>query len=107
MRSPSGNVLLTLAILGLTMGQALADPFSKGDPSIGKNLVEKSCTACHASMFGGDGSTIYTRPDHKIKNAQQLLSRIRVCNTNSGAGWYPEEETHAAAYLNMKYYHFK
>lgn len=101
------KALLALTSLMLAAGAANADPFEKGDPKIGKTLVEKSCVACHVSMFGGDGSKIYTRPDHKIKNAQQLISRVRICNTNAGAGWFPEEEMHAAAYLNQTYYHFQ
>lgn len=83
-----------------------ADPFPKGDPKVGQALISKSCTACHVSMFGGDGSKIYTRPDHKVQSATQLLARVRACNNNVGAGWFPEEEIHAAAYLNQRFYHF-
>jgi mono/diheme cytochrome c family protein len=95
-----------LALL-LAAATAHADPFAKGDPKIGKTLVDKSCVACHVSLFGGDGSAVYTRPNHKVKNAQQLASRVRICNTNAGAGWFPAEEEHVAAYLNQQYYHFK
>jgi mono/diheme cytochrome c family protein len=100
---PFAAAVLTLAMISV----AHADPFPKGDPKIGKNLVEKSCTACHVSLMGGDGSGIYTRPGHKVKNAQQLLTRIRACNTNVGAGWFADEEMNVAAYLNQNYYHFK
>lgn len=99
--------LLAVVALLTIAAPALANPFPKGDPKIGKALTEKSCNACHVSMFGGDGSKIYTRPDRKVKNPSQLESRIRACNTNVGAGWLPEEENHVAAYLNMQYYHFK
>lgn len=101
------RALLATIALSLAIAPAFADTFEKGDPRIGKTLADKSCNACHISMFGGDGSKIYTRPDRKVKNAQQLLARVRICNTNAGAGWYPEEEMHVAAYLNMNYYHFK
>lgn len=100
------TLLASIALL-LAATPLHADPFAQGDPKIGKTLVEKSCTACHVSMFGGDGSKIYTRPNRKIKTAQQLIARMRLCNTNAGAGWFPEEEMHAAAYLNQAYYHFK
>jgi mono/diheme cytochrome c family protein len=96
------------AVLVLSMiSVAHADPFPKGDPKIGKTLVEKSCTACHVSLMGGDGSKMFTRPDHKVKNAQQLLTQIRACNTNVGTGWFGDEEMDVAAYLNQNYYHFK
>lgn len=84
-----------------------AAPFENGDPKIGEELLNKSCNSCHVSMMGGDGSKIYTREKRIVKNAQQLASRIATCNANSGAGWFPEDETHVAAYLNEKYYKFK
>ncbi|HEX7972250.1 MAG TPA: cytochrome c [Thiobacillus sp.] len=86
---------------------AHAAPVAKGDPRIGKALHDKTCINCHASMFGGDGSKIYTRADRKVKTAQQLAARISACNANTGAGWFPEDEAHVAAYLNQQYYKFK
>lgn len=100
------NILLAgLLVLGVSAAQA--QPFAKGDPKVGKALADKSCNACHVSMMGGDGSKIYTRADRKVKSAQQLETRVRACNTNSGAGWFPEDELHVAAYLNATYYRFK
>ncbi len=98
-------LILFFALIGTaTLGQA--EPFAAGDPKIGKTLASKHCVACHISMFGGDGSAIYTRPDRKIKSAQKLLTQVRACNTNVGANWFPEEEIHVAAYLNQAYYKF-
>lgn len=100
---------LFIAALGLLLAStaALADPFPKGDARIGKTLHDKSCLSCHVSMVGGDGSAIYSRLERKVKNPQQLQARIRNCNANVGANWFPEEENHVAAYLNNTYYHFK
>lgn len=86
---------------------AFAEPFAKGDAKIGKTLHDKSCTSCHVSMTGGDGSAMYSRLERKVKNPPQLEARIRNCNANVGAKWFPEEENHVAAYLNNAYYHFK
>jgi mono/diheme cytochrome c family protein len=80
---------------------------AKADPKMGKTLHDKSCVSCHASMYGGNGSEMYTRSNRKIKNAQQLAARISACNANTGTGWFPEDEAHVAAYLNQQYYHFK
>jgi mono/diheme cytochrome c family protein len=98
------TVLLAAAILSTA---AHAEPFAKGDPKTGKALHDKTCINCHAGMFGGDGSKIYTRSDRKSKTAQQLAARIAACNANTGAGWFPEDEAHVAAYLNQQYYKFK
>ncbi len=84
-----------------------AAPFAKGDPKIGKTLHDKACISCHVGMVGGDGSKMYTRADHKVKTAPQLAARISACNANTGAGWFPEDETNVAAYLNQQYYKFK
>lgn len=98
------TLILCVAWIGLA-GQAAAQT-TNGDPRAGKKLADKACMACHISMFGGDGSKIYTRADRKVKNMRQLQSQVRTCNTNVGAGWLPEEEAHVAAYLNETYYRF-
>ncbi len=99
-------LILFFAAATLAAGVQAA-PFAKGDPKAGKALHDKACVSCHVNMFGGDGSKIYTRADRKTKNAQQLAARISGCNANTGAGWFPEDEAHVAAYLNQQYYKFK
>lgn len=98
------NALLSLTMLATA---AHAGPFAKGDPKSGKTLHDKACISCHAGMFGGDGSGIYTRTDRKIQDAGQLAARIAGCNANTGAGWFPGDEVHVGAYLNQQYYKFK
>lgn len=100
--------ILTALVAAAMLSTAVhAAPPAKGDPSIGKALHDKTCISCHTNMFGGDGSKIYTRVDHKVENAQQLAARIAACNVNTGAGWFPEDEAHVAAYLSQQYYKFK
>ena len=102
------RTLLVASVMLLTLAPAYAaDQLAGGDPKIGKTLVDKACKTCHVSMYGGDGSGIYTRPNRIIHNVSQLTARVRVCNTNAGANFFPEEETHIAAFLNLTYYHFK
>ncbi|MHB1677471.1 MAG: c-type cytochrome [Sulfuriferula sp.] len=100
------TLFAALAILGIA-STASAAPFDKGDPKIGKALLDKSCLSCHAAKFGGDGSSIYTRPNRIVNNPAQLAARVTACSVNTGTGWFPEEETDVAAYLNQKYYKFK
>lgn len=96
--------LLLMLLLPLT---AAADPFPKGDPQAGKKLHDAKCIACHKRLVGGDGSDIYTRIDRKIQTPKALLQRVAACNAQVNAGWFPEDEEHAAAYLNQQYYKFK
>lgn len=91
----------------LALSGAQAAPFEGSDPKVGQTLESKHCTACHSSMKGGDGSKIYSRADHKMKTPAQLAAQISRCADAAGAKWFPEDEAHVAAYLNLKHYHFK
>ncbi|HET9699544.1 MAG TPA: hypothetical protein VFP70_01345 [Burkholderiales bacterium] len=86
-----------------------AEPFPKGNPKAGEKLMTqaKCDSACHASLAGGDGSSIYTRASRKVKTPSQLLTQVRFCNTQLGTNWFPEDEEHVAAYLNQRYYKLK
>ncbi len=94
-------------ILTLAATPVLANPFAKGDVKAGKAIVDAQCTSCHVSRFGGDGSAIYTRPDHRIKSASALAQQITGCNANLGNNLFPEDELNIGAYLNQTYYKFK
>lgn len=100
--------ILTALVVGTFLAGGIhAAPLAQGDTRAGKVLHDTTCTSCHVGMFGGDGSGIYTRADRKTKTAEQLAARISACNANTGAGWFPEDEAHVAAYLNQQYYKFK
>lgn len=98
-----------LLFVGMLATAALyGAPFADSDPAVGKKLfAEKNCGACHVSMFGGDGSQVFTRAGHKVKTPEQLISQIRSCNANLGSNLFPDEEAHIAAYLNREFYKFK
>ncbi len=84
-----------------------ADGFRNGDAALGEPVATRDCVACHARRFDGNADRIYLRADRKVRSAAQLMAQIRYCNTELGAGYFPEEEEHIAAYLNQKYYHFQ
>ena len=77
-----------------------------GDAKLGKSMVEKDCNACHVRQFG-DVAAAYTRIDRRVNNAAQLKAQIAYCNSQLGTGYFPEEEEHIAAYLDLTYYRFK
>jgi mono/diheme cytochrome c family protein len=101
------KILIALLAASMLSPAVHAAPAAKSNPAAGKALHDKSCISCHASMYGGDGSGIYTRADRKTETAQQLAGRVSACNANTGAGWFPEDEAHVAAYLNQQFYKFK
>jgi hypothetical protein len=49
---------------------------------------------------------MYTRPEHRVKTPAKLLAQVQACNTNLAKGYFPEEEEHIAAYLNLEFYKF-
>ena len=98
---------LWMMTVALGLVGTIAHAENTPDPKRGQALVEKNCVSCHVSMYGGDGSEIYLRPNRIIKNLRQLEARVAGCNANTGAGWFPEEEADVVAYLNQKYYKFK
>ena len=67
----------------------------------------KDCVACHVRRVGGDGTRMYTRIDRKVTTAGKLKAQVAVCNAELSTGYFPEEEEHIAAYLNLRYYKFK
>jgi nitrate/TMAO reductase-like tetraheme cytochrome c subunit len=79
-----------------------------GDPAVGEKMVtEKDCAGCHQRLIGGDGSKLYTRSDHKVKNKGQLAAQVSYCSSQLKTGWFPEDEENVVAWLNHRYYNFK
>ncbi len=91
----------------LVSSVAQAAPFETGNFDAGKKLFEQShCNRCHIEMKGGDGSEIFTRPDHKVRSAPQLIKQINFCGGNAGVNLSTQDEQNLGAYLNKLYYKF-
>lgn len=93
-------------LLVLSLLPAFWMPAVAADAVRGKTLHDKQCVSCHVKRYGGDGSTMYIRPDRIIHNRKALDQRIAVCNAMTNAGWFPDEEKDVAAYLAQRYYKF-
>lgn len=98
------SVFLTCMLL--MTSQVCAQPFKNADAIAGKALLEKNCISCHAASFGGDGSSIYTRENRKVKTAKGLMAQVRNCNTMLDLKLFEDEELNVAAHLNKTYYKF-
>lgn len=92
----------------LLCSTAQAVPFADGQPEAGKKLFDKyKCNSCHNGKMGGDGNAIFTRPNRKVTDPQQLAAQINVCAGNVGANFSTQEKQDLAAYLNKHFYKFK
>ena len=99
--------IFCLLSLSFGLNAGANELFAKADAAAGKVLHEKNCISCHASSFGGDGSTMYTRDFAKVSTSKGLIAQVRACNTNLGLKWFEDEELNTAAHLNQIYYKFE
>ena len=76
------------------------------DIARGKSLHDDNCVECHVSIQGGDGSGIYTRPDHRIDSLPALRSQVNRCKNSMGVSWPEDQIDDVVAYLNSMYYKF-
>jgi mono/diheme cytochrome c family protein len=108
MKSPTLTFFLAGALASTCAAQAPPQPtpFKAGDPRLGQAMSDKDCVACHARKFGGDANRIYLRPDRKVHTPAQLLAQVALCNSELGTSYFPDEEEHLAAYLNLHHYKF-
>lgn len=98
MKSLAALILLCIA------SAAQANPFPNGNAQAGHALFDRyKCNSCHSAMLGGDGSTMFTRADRKVHNADELIAQIRMCGGNVGAQLSAQDEQHLGAYLNQYY----
>ena len=88
--------------------QALTLATLLGNPVNGEDLIDTRCSGCHIGMYGGDGSEMYTREDHKLKTVEGLMQRVEFCNINTQNGELNQEQLDdITAFLNEKYYRFE
>jgi len=107
-RDIASALAITMGFVALqAVGQTPPAPFAAGKAHEGRTIVDRDCVSCHAQMFAGDADLIYKRPDRRVKTPAQLLAQVQGCNVNLGKGYFPEEEEHVAAYLNLEFYKFK
>jgi cytochrome c len=97
-----------LFVLFLAASTAQATPFAGGSAENGKKLFASyDCGSCHKARMGGDGSAIFSRPNHTVRTAAELIPQIKFCSGNVGAQLTAQEELDLAAYLNQRYYQLK
>jgi hypothetical protein len=98
-----------LSRVGLVVLLACAAPplaCADGIAALGKPLVDKDCHGCHVRQFG-NADRIYLRDDRRVRTLAQLKAQVAYCNTQLGAGYFPDEEAHIVAWLDERYYKFK
>ncbi len=85
---------LVLPVLLLASGLALADP------QAGRALHDQHCLKCH-------DSSVYTRPDRRVKDLAGLRKQVQRCELSLGLTWFDQDIDHVVEYLNDNFYHFQ
>ena len=85
---------------------ALSKP-AIADVARGKDLHDSNCISCHASLYGNDGTAIYTRPDRKIDSLSALTNQIKRCKNSMGVLWPDDQIADLIEYLNTTFYKFE
>lgn len=94
---PNARHLLIAASLGLLLANsAHAEP---ADPAAGKALHDANCTKCH-------NSSVYTRPDRRVKNLGALNNQVQRCEQMLKLQWFDDDIENVAAYLNQQFYKY-
>jgi len=99
------NMLRAFLLAAALVTSAVAGPvLLPGDAAKGKNLYAAKCVGCHVSLVGGDGTSLHTRPDRRVKTPEGLLAQVQMCNRQLDAGLSPEQIKDVVAYLYQAFY---
>ena len=77
----------------------LAQAALPGDSAEGKKLHEANCTGCH-------NASVYTRPDHQIKNLPALKEQLNECTHAAQVTLTDAQQQSIVKYLNEQFYKF-
>lgn len=66
----------------------------------GVSYENANCETCHSS-------DVFTRENRLATNFKKLEAYVERCNTNLDVGWFPEDVTAVASFLDNEFYKFK
>lgn len=99
-------LLLVLAAAGALPLAAQADIGNGNGNGNGKALYSKDCMSCHRSIAGGDGSSLFTRPNRHVTSLGGLDKQVKRCRANTGLSLSDNQLKDIVDYLNATYYKF-
>lgn len=70
-----------------------------GNGTNGQRLHEANCIGCH-------DSSVYTRPDHKVRSLDALKHQLAGCGHMTNQTFSPAQTRDLVKYLNDRFYHF-
>jgi len=86
--------LLALVMLSLSTTTSFA-----ADAKNGKKLYEAKCGGCHDTR-------VHTRPNRIIHTYEDLVNRVKFCDTNAKTNFKESDILDVSEYLNEEFYKF-
>lgn len=88
----------------MLLGLALSLSASAEEPDLdnGAFLHGDHCIECHMM---DDHEALYSR-ENRLPSRFRINGQVSACVQALDLGWFPEEESDVAAYLNDTYYHY-
>lgn len=95
--SVNGHFTLTplmILLLAVTTAPAFAV-----DAEHGKKLYTEKCGGCHDTR-------VHTRPNRIVHTYEDLVNRVRFCDTNAKTNFTEKDILDVSEYLNSEFYKF-
>ena len=91
---------MKLSYASLTVAALLFTTSAYGGAEEGKEMFDEAkCIECH--------NTSDFKSSKKVHSFEQLEARVQACQLNTDAGWFDEDVTDVADYLNQDFYKLK
>jgi len=88
------TLVLSVMLTGITTLPAFATDVDKG-----KKLYTEHCGGCHDTK-------VHTRPNRIIHTYEDLVNRVRFCDSAAKAGFTEDDINDVSEYLNETFYKF-
>ena len=97
MKRPIHHFVIISGLIFLPLSAPLAETT---DMTLGKQLHDAHCLACHTP-------DIYTREHRIVTSFAELAERVRQCELTNELTWFDEEIDAVTGFLNDTYYKFE
>ena len=92
--------MMKLTKISMLLASLLLTTAAFGGAEEGKEMFDEAkCMECHNSAD--------FKNSKKVKEFHQLEARVDACQRNTDAGWFDEDTTSVAEFLDKKYYKLK
>lgn len=91
---------VTIGVLLLAATAPAQAEMLLGDAEHGRVTYEANCQGCH-------NSSVFTRPDHRVRSVEGLVKQVGICNTQLQRKLSDSDLNDIVKYLDDSFYRFK